>query len=104
MHARALLAFRLNTSTTFSAHFASHPNVFGLDAGALTMYGLKVGVLKEADQVALQRLRHDPDGGGIVPQTRTVDWPVLGNLRHDSGEGKEGQAQAGSALLTSNHP
>ena len=75
----------VNHLSSFSSDTTSKLNVLGHDGDALGVDGAQVGVLKQADQVALAGFLQGHDGSALESE---IGLEVLGNLSHKPLEGK----------------
>ena len=75
---------------------AGQLDVLGLDGDTLGVDGAQVGVLKERDEVRLDRLLQGTDGGGLEAQ---VGLEVLGDLTNQTLEGELADEQLSGLLV-----
>ena len=68
---------------SLAAETAGKLDVLGLDGDTLGMDGAEIGVLKEGNEVGLDRLLKSADGGGLEAQ---VGFEVLSDLTDETLE------------------
>ena len=74
-----------NFLSSLSSDSPGQLDVLGHDGDTLGVDGAQVGVLKQADQVALAGFLQGHDGGALESE---IGLEVLGNLSHEPLEGK----------------
>ena len=72
---------------------------YRLDGDTLGVDGAQVGVLKERDEIGLDRLLESADGRRLEAEIRLE---VLGNLTNQTLEGELADEELGALLVTTN--
>ena len=83
--------------STLATDTSGQLDVFGHDGDTLGMDGTEVGVLEKTNQVSLAGLLESHDSRGLEAE---IGLEVLGNLSHETLEGKLADEQLGGFLVS----
>ena len=86
----------MNYLGSFTTEAASELDVFGLDGDTLGVDGAEIGVLKERDEVGLNRLLKSADGRGLEAE---VGLEILSDFTDETLEGELSDQELGGLLV-----
>ena len=98
---RLLWVGQMNFLSSLSSDSPGQLDVLGHDGDSLGVDGAQVGVLKQTNEVSLASLLESHDSRGLEPE---VSLEVLGDLSHQTLEGKLPDEQLSGLLVSSDLP